>query len=77
MPKTVHSYLATERLGNLFELQVRGIDEADKMSWDEMMRGAWRTEPAPLRTVHCTLSCDSAMDLRDEITAWLKAIGAE
>lgn len=79
MPNEVSRSLSTERLGNLFELTVTGPDGAEQSRTAELMLKtmAWSTKPVPDRTVACTLTPDDAMDLRDEITTWLKSIGAE
>lgn len=61
--------LTIEPQGNLIELQVTGPDET------ELRFGgltSWSTAPLPTRTVACTLSVDSAIELRDALNAYLR-----
>jgi hypothetical protein len=77
--KSVTENLSVEPLGTLLEIQVTGPDPIGvaRARRVRVETGAWvATEILPV-ALSCTLNLDSAMDLRDEITAWLRSLNAE
>jgi hypothetical protein len=77
MRKALRDDLSVKPLGNLFEIQATGLRPANDEELGAMANGRWLTGSSREVTVAFTLSVDDAMDLRDEINAWLRTRGVE